>query len=322
MTLQTISDPRRWVSMIKIAMLGRSEGNGHPYSWSAIFNGYDERLMAQCPFPVIPEYLGKQDKETLQIEGARVTHIWAEDKEEAQRIAATSLIENVVDRITDVIGKVDAAIIGMDVGEKHLEMARPFLEEGIPLFIDKPLTDNPEHLKEFIKYYQQGKPFMSCSSMRYSKELNELKRNIAEFGEIPLVVAYTPKSWAKYGIHALEAAAVIAGKGIRSVQNIGVPGKETVILKYPDDRKVILNVYQYATTPIQVTIVGTDKTVTVASEDAFYSFKTTLLKFVELVKTGKSPIPYQETVEFSKVIIAGAISLNEGSREVALEEIA
>lgn len=307
--------------MIKIAMLGRSEGNGHPYSWSAIFNGYDEKLMAQCPFPVIPEYLGKQDKKTLQIEGARVTHIWAEDKQEARRIAAASLIENVVDQMTDVIGKVDAAIIGIDVGEKHLEMARPFLEEGIPLFIDKPLTDNPEHLKEFVKYYQQGKPFISCSSMRYSRELNEVKKNIAEFGEIPLVIAYTPKSWATYGIHALEAAAVIAGRGIGSVQNIGVPGKETVILKYPDDRKVILNAYYYAKISIQVTIVGTDKTATVISEDAFYSFKTTLLRFVELIKTGKSPIPYEETVEFSKVIIAGAISLREGSREVLLEEI-
>ncbi|MCD6232589.1 Gfo/Idh/MocA family oxidoreductase [Candidatus Aerophobetes bacterium] len=307
--------------MIKIAMLGRSEGNGHPYSWSAIFNGYDEKLMAKCPFPVIPEYLGKQDKTTLQIQDARVTHIWAEDKEEAYRIAATSKIENVVERMEDVIGKVDAAIIGMDVGEKHLEMARPFLERGIPLFIDKPLTDNPKHLKEFAKYYREGKPFMSCSSMRYSKELNEVKKNIDKFGEILLTVAYTPKSWAKYGIHALEAAAVISGRGIYSVQNIGIPGKETVILKYPDERKAILNVYHYAKVPIQVTIVGTKKTMTVIPEDAFYAFKTTLLEFVKLIKTGKSPIPYEETLEFSKVIIAGAISLQEGGREVLIKEI-
>ena len=25
------------------AMLGMVDGNGHPYSWSAIFNGYDPR---------------------------------------------------------------------------------------------------------------------------------------------------------------------------------------------------------------------------------------------------------------------------------------
>ncbi|MDD3926903.1 MAG: hypothetical protein PHT33_09620 [bacterium] len=26
---------------IRLAMLGMVDGNGHPYSWSAIFNGYD-----------------------------------------------------------------------------------------------------------------------------------------------------------------------------------------------------------------------------------------------------------------------------------------
>lgn len=37
---------------IRIAMLGMSEGNGHPYSWSAMFNGYDrEKMTAGCPFP-------------------------------------------------------------------------------------------------------------------------------------------------------------------------------------------------------------------------------------------------------------------------------
>lgn len=26
---------------IRLGMVGMTEGNGHPYSWSAIFNGYD-----------------------------------------------------------------------------------------------------------------------------------------------------------------------------------------------------------------------------------------------------------------------------------------
>jgi hypothetical protein len=72
--------------MIKIAILGRSEGNGHPYSWSAIINGeYNEELMRSCPFPVIYQYLSAQPKGNLGIEGARVTHIWAQDRQEARR---------------------------------------------------------------------------------------------------------------------------------------------------------------------------------------------------------------------------------------------
>ena len=47
-------------SEIRLAMLGMIPGNGHPYSWSAIFNGYEPSAMASCPFPVIPEYLSRR----------------------------------------------------------------------------------------------------------------------------------------------------------------------------------------------------------------------------------------------------------------------
>ena len=45
---------------LKIGIIGSSPGNGHPYSWSAIINGYDEKHMKMCPFPVIPKYLANE----------------------------------------------------------------------------------------------------------------------------------------------------------------------------------------------------------------------------------------------------------------------
>jgi hypothetical protein len=61
---------------IRLAMLGSTVGNGHPYSWSALFNGYDRELMTkECPFPGIPAYLNKEPAATVAIPGARVTHI-------------------------------------------------------------------------------------------------------------------------------------------------------------------------------------------------------------------------------------------------------
>ncbi len=37
-------------SMLKLGIMGLNEGNGHPYSFAAIFNGYDEGALAECPF--------------------------------------------------------------------------------------------------------------------------------------------------------------------------------------------------------------------------------------------------------------------------------
>ena len=50
---------------IRLAMLGMVDGNGHPYSWSAMFNGYDVNEMAKCPYAGIPDYLGMEDKATF-----------------------------------------------------------------------------------------------------------------------------------------------------------------------------------------------------------------------------------------------------------------
>ncbi len=63
-------DSRPLGAELRLAMLGMIEGNGHPYSWSAIVNGYDPAAMAACPYPVIPVYLGKQPLESVRIPGA------------------------------------------------------------------------------------------------------------------------------------------------------------------------------------------------------------------------------------------------------------
>src|SRR5699024_2163913 len=155
---------------IKIAMIGMVEGNGHPYSWSAIFNGYDASLMMDCPYPAIPAYLNKQPNDTFGIEQAKVTHIWTENEDESRQIAKATFIPNVVTNPKDVIGKSDAVIMPTDKGFEHVERCRPFIEAGIPIFIDKPLVDNEKDLSTFKRWEKNGASIMSSSSMRYSKE--------------------------------------------------------------------------------------------------------------------------------------------------------
>ena len=132
------------------------EGNGHPYSWSAIFNGYNEEEMMKCPYAGISEYLSKEPNENLSIPGANVTHIWTDDLGDAEKVAKASLIPNVVRAPEDVIGEVDAVIIATDKGYEHIQRCRMFVEAGIPVFIDKPLTDNKKDLDTFSSWVKDG----------------------------------------------------------------------------------------------------------------------------------------------------------------------
>ena len=82
---------------IKLGIIGMSEGNGHPYSWSAICNGFESNYMQECPFPVIPEYLSKEKYPDNFIKDAEVTHIWTQKREYSEHIAKAAKISNIVD---------------------------------------------------------------------------------------------------------------------------------------------------------------------------------------------------------------------------------
>jgi hypothetical protein len=94
-----VKDPNN----IKIGIIGMTEGNGHPYSWSAMFNRFDKIAMNECPFPVIPDYLNKEDYNTMGIDGAKIEMIYCNNRKDAEHVAKCSLIPNIVDSPEEMI---------------------------------------------------------------------------------------------------------------------------------------------------------------------------------------------------------------------------
>ena len=307
---------------IRLAMLGMVDGNGHPYSWSAIFNGYDKDAMGGCPFSTIPDYLGKQPKDTLRIPGARVTHIWTDDPADAEHVAKCSLVANVVAEATDVIGEVDAVIVATDKGHEHVARCRPFVEAGLPVFVDKPLVDNAADLNVFSDWVSAGKPIMSSSSMRYCKEYAPYRISTHDLGELRYVSITTPKTWERYGIHALEGMYPILGPGFVSVRNTGSEPRNIVHIKHGRGADVVVVAIRdmYGSFGV-LTLAGTKGHAEVSSADSFYAFKAQLEAFVQYLRTGEPPFPFSETEELMKLVIAGILSREQGGREVLLEEL-
>ena len=162
---------------IRLGILGMTEGNAHPFSWSAIINGYDKEEMYRWThelYPTIPVYLNRQPEETFGIPGVKVTHVCFtgyEEREMAEHCAKAANIPHVVSMPEEMIGQVDAVICATDVGAEHVKRCKPFVEAGIPLFIDKPLTDNEKDLKTIVQWVKDGAHIMSSSSLRYNKSL-------------------------------------------------------------------------------------------------------------------------------------------------------
>ena len=304
---------------IRLAMLGMVDGNGHPYSWSAMFNGYDVNEMAKCPYAGIPDYLGMEDKVTLQIPNCQVTHVWCDDKKDAELVAAASRVEHVVDAPEDVIGKVDAVIIATDRGDEHVWRAKPFVEAGLPVFVDKPLADNQDDLQQFIDWVDQGKPILSSSCMRYAKEFLPWQLSTSSLGQLRFATITTPKSWERYGIHALEGIYPIVGPGFTSVQNVGTVEQNLVVLEHRSGVKVVVAAMQDMYGAFgKLQLAGTKKSVFAEFEDTFYAFKTQLAAFITYLRTGVRPFPFAETIELMQIIIAGIQSRNEEGKKIRL----
>lgn len=306
-------------------MLGCTPGNGHPYSWSAMFNGYDrERMTRECPFAGIPVYLNKEPSDTLRIPGATVTHVCCvgDGGFTAEHVAQCSLIPHVVKNPTDVIGHVDAVVIATDIGGEHVARARPFVEAGLPIFVDKPLADNEPDLKVFADWVASGKAIMSSSCMRYTKEFLPYRISTHELGALRFVNITTAKSWEAYGIHALEAIYPIMGPGFLTVRNTGTAERNIVHLTHQcgADAVVVATADMYGGFGC-LQLCGTAGKVQAASSDTFFAFKTQLEAFIEYLRTGVRPFPFSETIELMKLVIAGIRSRAAGGAEIALRDI-
>ncbi len=308
---------------LKIGILGMTEGNGHPYSWSAMFNGYNKQYMDQCPFPVIPEYLYKQPEKTIGIPGAHITHICCTgyaEREMAEHMAKASNIPNVVDSPLDMLGEVDAVICATDVGDEHVERCKPFLDAGIPMFIDKPLVNTEEDLKTFVRWRKEGKQFITSSCMRYAKEFEPYYATTYEFGKLMYICSPMSKKWETYGIHAVEQMYPILGKGFVSVQNTGTYEQAQVHLVH--ENGCCVDIPQgIGMAGAGLLMIGTAGSTYVECNDSYYAFKKQLDLFVNWLRTGVEPVDFSDSVEMMKIIIAGLRSRNEGGRVVNLSEI-
>lgn len=301
--------------MINIGMIGMSPGNAHPYSWSSIINGrYNGPEIARIGYPGVTAYLDK-NQDDLGIDGARVTHIWTQDRSVSESIAESSEIPHIASDLTDMIGTVDAIILGRDDPENHVEMARPFIDAGIPLFIDKPLAANRSDLQYFKEKIEEGKFIFSCSSMRYAKETQLARSIIDSLGSIQLVTATGKKDWIKYGVHMLEAVFAVLDDPVPiSVWSIGDKNKEVVHVEFQNGIVATFHLFMDISSVFQVSLYGTHDFYNYQLSDSYSMFRHNLDIFIEGIRRGHSLLPFQKTYQIIDTVITALESQQAGHK--------
>jgi len=300
--------------MIKLGVLGLSDGNGHPYSWSAIFNGYDLDAMESCGFPVIPRYLEQQQWPESRIQGAEVVSVWTQDKALSQKVATAAKINKVVVKPEDMIGEIDAVLLARDDSENHLALAAPFLKAGLPIYIDKPIALSMVDLNKLYELEEYPGQIFTCSALRYSDELKLSQEDSEKIGEIRQIIAFTPKSWSKYAVHIIEPV-------LNMLPEFDEPESMSggSLNRFPDDvsGSLIVNWRSgihtafFATgdgvTTISIRVSGTKGFKDLVFSDSFQAFKSALEAFVEGIRNKAIASPKHFNASVVQLLERGAL---------------
>ncbi|MDR1884376.1 MAG: Gfo/Idh/MocA family oxidoreductase [Prevotella sp.] len=290
--------------MVKIGMIGYNEGNGHPYSFSAIINGYNPSAMETSPYPIINKYLSERNKDEFGINDFKVTHIWTPNIFIAKNIAECTYIPNIVSDYRDFVGQVDAVIIARDDVDSHFELINFFLKEKLLVFVDKPLCSSLKHLDFFMPYIESAQ-LMSCSGLRYQPDIitffdGKLKRE-----DICFVNTLSLLDWKKYGIHLLEAITPIMGIDIKKVSNLNDKNNYIVKIEYYSGQYALIQINNNCINPMQAEFFTINESLKTIFNQNFVCFKTLLIEFSKMIKNKKAAINPMETYMIVKTIIEG-----------------
>jgi predicted dehydrogenase len=301
-----------------LGIIGVSEGNGHPFSYSAIVNGYSPEGLEAAGWPGIYEYVRRRHASEFGLAGWKITHAWTQDPAITAKLCAAAQITHGMADYREFLGKVDAVVIARDDYSTHLSIARPFLEAGLPVFIDKPLSVDLAELRIFRPYLESGQ-LMSCSGMRYARELDELRANLKTYGPLKLIRGAIVLSWEKYGVHLLEAIlSVTTGRPLAVEMH---PAEHVSASVRMDDGSLLeIDALGEAPATFRVEVFGTQRTGVFDITDNFSMFRRMLWEFTSSIDADRPAILPERTLEIMRVLIAGRISSQEG-HEILLDDV-
>ena len=148
----------------------------------------------------------------------------------------------VADSYDAFVGKVDGIIITARNGEHHYKYAKPYIESGIPMFIDKPITNTEEDAKAFMAELKaHNVPICGGSVVYLTDQVQQLKKDVQEgtygkvyggFARAPINMDNPYGGFFFYSQHLVQVMTEIFGCYPKSVKAYKNENIYTCIVRY------------------------------------------------------------------------------------------
>ncbi len=121
--------------------------------------------------------------EKEEFRDVEVIGVYSDDPEAAQKLKDKFNVPILKD-YSDAAAEADGVIITARHGDNHYKYAIPYIEKGIPMFIDKPITVKEDEAIEFMKKLKSNSVRISGgSSLKQAEYVQEMKAKVETSGE-------------------------------------------------------------------------------------------------------------------------------------------
>lgn len=247
------------------------------------------------------DYINKPDENgNMRCPDCRVTMVYGLYPDASQKLVDDYGIDKVAKSIEEMVKNVDAVMVTARDGKYHYEFVKPFLEAGIPAFIDKPFTVDPKETAELIALAKaKNVPICGGSSLKFADGIEELKALVKDTDEkifggtvaAPVQMENDYSGFYFYASHLTEMALEIFGYNPKSVTAVRNDRGVCATVCYDDfciTNHYNDNMYDYAVS------VYMEKRIVQKSIDASMAGRKECEDFINMLYTGKMSHTYEE----------------------------
>lgn len=267
--------------MYRIGILGSE--NSHATAFSKVFNGF------------VPEHIG-------EFEDMKVVGTFSRYPEANQKLVEECGVEFIAERPEDLLGRVDAVMVTARDGKYHAEYARPFIEAGIPAFVDKPFTsDGAEAIALARLAKERNVPLVGGSLLKTCRETKALAQIAANANKVlggsvvaPISMKNEYGDFYFYSSHLAEISLPIFGWNPEWVVASETASGVGVLVHYANydvSNHYAEGMYKYAGTVITDTDIHTMR----INLDGGYVEEAR--SFARMLRTGRMEFTYEQLVQ-------------------------
>ena len=259
----------------------------------------------------------------------RVVGIWGQEEARTKEVAKEGQIETMVAKPEDLLELVDAAIVVDRHGDLHAEHALPFLENGLPVYVDKPFAISLADCQKMLNAAEKsGSLLSSFSPLRVAPSTTAIAEAAKSLGEIKVAHFAGPCDFESqyagpffYATHVAEIAIRLLKSEVESLQASRLGKNVNVQVWWKNGVNANFSYLGDAAYHFHTSLFGTEKMLAQEIIGGYSSYGEVLKSVLLMIETKERPLSNQELLHPIAIVHAIEKSLDRDGAKISIKDV-